>query len=80
MGLACDAGVKREARSMTRLWPAEAGPAIRQRLQCEYLAPLLRTDRNAIGHRTAKQVMDGGLILCTAGRRSKPGTFDITLQ
>ena len=49
-------------------------------LQREYFAPLLRAERNAVSYGTAEQVMDGGLIFFIAGRRSKPGTFDIALQ
>ena len=80
MCLGCDTGVKREARTMTRLWSPEVGSAIGQRLQREYLASLLRTDRNTVSYGAAEQVMDGGLIFFTTGRRSKPGTFDIALQ
>lgn len=63
MCLRCDTGVKREARTMTRLWSAEFRSAIGQRLQREYLASLLRADRNTVSYGTAEQVMDGGLIL-----------------
>jgi hypothetical protein len=80
MGLGCDAGVKRETCRIARLWSPEVGSAIGQRLQREYLASLLRTDRNTVSYGAAEQVMDGGLIFFTTGRRSKPGTFDIALQ